>query len=92
MTRPTPSTLVRDSGGAPSPTIQDTQGTTGMGLDMDLGIDQDTPTPILAMPPVDRILVPADQALVLRLQRTHRHECSSEDEMKDPSAGSDRFW
>ena len=73
MTRPVPSTQVQDSGGAPLATIQDSL---GMGLD----IDQGTPiiTPILAIPPADRFLVPADQAPVLRLQRMHRHECSSE--------------
>ena len=80
--RPAPSTLVPDSGGAPLAT---TQGFPGMGLDMDLGIDRVTPTPILAMPPVDRFPVQADQAPVLRLQRMHRHECSSVDETKDPS-------
>jgi hypothetical protein len=56
-----------------------------MGLAMDLGIDQVTHTPILHIPPADRFLVPADQAPVLRLQRMHRHECSSVDETKDPS-------
>ncbi len=71
MTRPAPSTLVPGSGGAPLATIRDSM---GMGLD----IDQVTPIPILAIPPADRFLVPADQAPVLRLQQMHRHECSSE--------------
>ena len=81
MTRPAPSTLVQDSGGAPLATIQDSP-------DMGLGIDRVTPiiTPTLAFPPADRLPIPADQASVLRLQRMHRHECSNVDEAKDPSA------
>ena len=72
MTRPAPSTLVLGSGGAPLATIQDSP---GMGLD----IDQVTPIiiPILAFPPADRFLVPADQAPVLRLQRMPRHNFSN---------------
>lgn len=80
MTRPPPTTLVQDSGGAPSVTIQDFP-------DMGLDIDQATPIiiPIQAFPPEDRLLVSMDQAPVLHLQRMHRHECSSVDETKDPS-------
>lgn len=57
-----------------------------MVLGMDLDIDQFTPIPILVIPPEDRFLVPADQVPVPRLQRMHRHECSSADETNDPSA------
>jgi len=46
-----------------------------MGLDIDQGIQD---IPILAIPPADRFLIPADQAPVRRLQRMHRHNFSSE--------------
>jgi len=72
MTGPALSTRVPDSGGAPLATIQDSP---GMGLDIDQGIQD---TPILAITPVDPLLVLADQAPVLRLQRMHRHECSND--------------
>ena len=70
---PVLSTRVLDSGGAPLATIQGS-------LDMDLGIDLGTRIfiPVLAMPLADRFLTPAGQALVLRLLRMRRHECSSE--------------
>jgi hypothetical protein len=73
MIKPVPSTRVLDSGGAPLATIQ---GSLGMGL----GIDQGTRIiiPVLAMPPADRFLTPAGQALVLRLLQMRRHECSSD--------------
>jgi hypothetical protein len=73
MTRLVPSTLALDFGGAPLATIQDS-----MDLGMGLDIDQVTPTPILAIPPGDRFLVPVDQAPVLRLQRMPHHNFSSE--------------
>lgn len=73
MTKPVLSIRVQDSGGAPLAPIQDI---TGMGLDT----DQVTPTiiPIPAIPPADRFRVPADQALVLRLQRMLRHNFLNE--------------
>jgi hypothetical protein len=48
--------------------------------DMGRGIDQAIPIiiPVPAIPQVDRFLTLADQALVLRLQRMHRHNFSSE--------------
>lgn len=81
MTRPTPSTLIQDSGGVPLPTIQDSTGTMDPG--MDLGIDRVTPTLILAISPADRFLLQAHQVPVPHLQRMHHHECSSVDETKD---------
>ena len=48
--------------------------------DMDQDIDQVILIiiPIPAIPRADHFLTLADQALVLRLQRMHRHECSSD--------------
>lgn len=46
-----------------------------MGLDIDQDIQD---IPILAIPPADRFLIPADQAPVRRLQRMHHHNFSSE--------------
>jgi len=73
MTPPDPSTLTQDFGGAPLATIQDSPGT-------GLGIDQGTPIiiPVQAITPADPPLAPAGQVLVLRLQRMHRHNSSSE--------------
>jgi hypothetical protein len=72
------STRLPDSGGAPLHTIQDFRdmGREGMGQDIDRGIPIIIPAP--AIPRVDRFLAPAGQALVLRLQRMHRHECSND--------------
>jgi hypothetical protein len=44
------------------------------------GLDRATPIliPIMVIPPADRLLVSMGQAPALRLQRMHRHECSSE--------------
>ena len=68
MTRPVPSIIVPDSGGALLGTIQDS---TGMGRDIV------QVTPLLVITPTDRIRVPADQATMLRLQRMPRHNFSS---------------
>lgn len=78
MTKPVRSTGVRDSGGAPLRTIQDFR---DMGQeDMGRGIDQAIPIiiPVPASHPAERFLVPAGQALVLRLRRMPRHECSDD--------------
>ena len=77
MTRPIPSILIQDFGGAPLPPIQDIM---GLGLDTDLGIDQVTPILILAISPADRFLLRVDQVPVPHLQRMLRHECLSVDE------------
>jgi hypothetical protein len=71
------STRLPDSGGAPLGTIQDFRdmGREDMGQDIAQGIPIIIPVP--AIPRADRFLTPVDQALVLRLQRMHRHECSS---------------
>jgi len=73
MTKPVRSIRVPGFGGAPLAPIQDI---TGMGLDT----DQVTPIiiPIPAIPPADRFRVQAGQALVLRLQRMHRHNFLNE--------------
>jgi hypothetical protein len=73
MTKPVLSTRILDSGGAPLVPIQDL---TGMGLD----IDQGTPIiiPVPAFLQVGRFLTPAGPALVLRLRRMPRHECSDD--------------
>jgi hypothetical protein len=56
---------------------------------MDPDIDQGTPIIlILAFHPADRLLVSVDRAPVLRLQRMHRQECSSESRYKGTSYGS----
>ena len=73
MIKPVLSTRVLDSGGAPLATIQ---GFLGMGLGIDPGTRIIIPVP--AMPLADRFLTPAGQALVLRLLRMRRHECSSD--------------
>ena len=73
MIKPVPSTRILDSGGAPLATIQDSPGT---GLDIDQAILIIIPVP--AITPADPLLVLADQALVLRLQRMPRHECSND--------------
>ena len=72
------STRLPDSGGAPLRTIQDfpDMGQEDMGQDIDQGIPIIIPVP--AIPLADRFLTPADQALVLRLQRMPRHECSDD--------------
>ena len=54
-----------------------------MGLDIAQGIR--IIIRVLAMFLADRFLTPADQALVLRLQRMHRHECLSVAEATDSS-------
>ena len=71
------STRLPDSGGVPLGIIQDFRdmGREGMGQDIAQGIPIIIPVPVI--PLADRFLAPAGQALVLRLQRMHRHECSS---------------
>ena len=73
MIKPVLSTRVLDSGGVPLASIQDFR---DMGLDIAQGIR--IIIRVLAMFLADRFLTPADQALVLRLQRMPRHECSSD--------------
>jgi hypothetical protein len=78
MTKPVRSTGVRDFGGAPLRTIQDFR---DMGQeDMGRGIDQAIPIiiPARAFLQVGRFPTPAGQALVLRLRRMPRHECSDD--------------
>ena len=78
MTKPVLSTRIRDSGGAPLRTIQ---GFRDMGQeDMGRGIDQAIPIiiPVPAFLQVGRFLTLAGQALVLRLRRMPRHECSDD--------------
>ena len=78
MTKPVLSTRILDSGGAPLVPIQ---GLTGMGQeDMGRGIDQAIPIiiPVPAFLQVGRFLTLAGQALVLRLRRMPRHECSDD--------------
>ena len=72
------STRLPDSGGVPLATIQDFRdmGREDMGQDIDQGIPIIIPVP--AIPRADRFLTLADQALVLRLQRMPRHECSND--------------
>jgi hypothetical protein len=73
MARPVPSIQIQDSGGAP---LGITQGSPGMGLDIDQGILIIIPVPVF--PPADRRLVLVDQVPVLLLQRMHRHSSSNE--------------
>lgn len=72
------STRLPDSGGVPLDTIQDFRDMDleDMGLDIAQGIPIIIPVP--AMPLADRFLIQVDQALVLRLQRMPRHECSND--------------
>lgn len=78
MIKPVPSTRVLDSGGAPLGTIQDFRdmGREDTGQDIDQAILIIIPVP--AITPADPLLVLADQALVLHLQRMPRHECSND--------------
>ena len=72
------STRLPDSGGVPLGTIQDFRdmGREGMGQDIDQGIPIIIPVPAFLQ--VGRFLTPAGQALVLRLRRMPRHECSDD--------------
>jgi hypothetical protein len=72
------STRLPDSGGAPLRTIQDfpDMGQEDMGQDIDRGIPIIIPVPACLQ--VGRFLTPAGQALVLRLRRMPRHECSDD--------------
>jgi hypothetical protein len=72
------STRLPDSGGAPLRTIQDfpDMGQEDMGQDIDRGIPIIIPVPAFLQ--VGRFLTPAGQALVLRLRRMPRHECSDD--------------
>jgi hypothetical protein len=72
------STRLQDSGGVPLVTIQDFRdmGREDMGQDIDQVILIIIPVPAFLQ--VGRFLTPAGQALVLRLRRMPRHECSDD--------------
>ena len=78
MTKPVLSIRILDSGGAPLVPIQDLtgMGRAGMGRDIDQAIPIIIPVPAFLQ--VGRFLTPAGQALVLRLRRMPRHECSDD--------------
>jgi hypothetical protein len=78
MTKPVLSTRVQGFGGAPLRTIQDFRdmGQEDMGRDIDQVIPIIIPVPAFLQ--VGRFLTPAGQALVLRLQRMHRHNFLNE--------------